>query len=53
VDPSGNTAWRGWYGSTAHVGKTLRSEIGAKIGAEMDDFEGKIGWISWIEIGET
>ena len=46
----GSTAWKG--GSTAHVGK-FADRDGGEIGAEKDDFGGKIGWISWMIRGET
>ena len=40
-------------GSTAGVGKNFTDRDRGEFGAEMDDFGGEIGWISWMESGET
>ena len=40
-------------GSTAGVGKNFADRDRGEFGAEMDDFGGEIGWISWMESGET
>ena len=40
-------------GCTAGVGKNSQIWIGDELGAEMDDFGAKIGWISWMRRGET
>ena len=40
-------------GSTAGVGKNFADRDRGEFGAEMDDFGGEIGWISWMGSGET